>query len=110
MTHDEHMARLPDQLHQRIAGNAAADLTSAVRLLGAATEEGEVQPVLDNCLITAAAQGHLDGKGSKIVTFFKIGAVNTQAEGNGGRQTRGVGEVEALIKWRSCLLVEIARL
>ena len=105
MAHDEHMAGLPDQFHQGVAGNAGADLAPAVCLLGAAAEEGKVQTVFDNCLVTAAAQGHLDGKGSKIVTFFKISAVNTQAEGNGGRQAGRVDHLMDILQQGELLLL-----
>ena len=82
MTHDENAAGLHDQLRQRRRHHARLDLGAALALLVAPAEEGEVVTVLDNRLIAAAGERHLDGQRRKIVVLLEVHAVLADADGH----------------------------
>ena len=80
MAHDEHAARLCDELGKGRGHHTGFDLRAALRLLGAPAEEREVIAVLDDGLIAAAGQRHFNGKGGKIVVLAEIHAVLADAD------------------------------
>ena len=61
MAHDEHAARLCDELGKGRGHHTGFDLRAALRLLRAPAEEREVIAVLDDGLIAAAGQRHFNG-------------------------------------------------
>ena len=90
VAHDEDFAGLGDEFRERIGYDAGFDLGAPFRLLGLAAVEREVVPVLDDGLIAAAAQRHLNTQRGKTVVFGKRCAVFAEAQGQRGSDTRGV--------------------
>ena len=104
MAHDEHMAALTDELHQGVGGNPGANLAAVVRLGAAAAVEGEVQPVLNDRLVAAPAQGHFNAQGREVIALLKIRAVHAQANGDGSRQSGGADHLMDLLQQRELIL------
>ena len=80
MAHQEDLARLRDQLGERACHNAGLDLGVTLRFLRSAAVEGEVVPVLDDRLISAARKRHLNGEHGIIIVFLERGAVFSDAK------------------------------
>ena len=89
MAHHKYLAALSDELGQGIGRNPGADLGAVVRFLGAAAVEGEIIPVLDDRLIPAPGQGHLNAERSKIIALFKADAVPSNSQGDGSGNPGG---------------------
>ena len=92
VTHDVNVAGFGDELHQGIGGDPGAHLAPVVDLLAPSAVEGEVQPILDDRLIAAAAQAHLHCQSGELIALLKGGAVHAQTEADGRRQPGGVGD------------------
>ena len=69
VTHDEHLRRIADQLAERIGDYATLDLGAFFDLLAQTAEELEAVTVLDDGLIAAARERHVDGKTGVLVAF-----------------------------------------
>ena len=93
VSHDEHMAALADQLHQRVGGDPGANLAAVIRLPVPSAVEAEIEAVLHHRLIAAPAQGHFNAEGSEIVALLKIPAVHAKADGDGRGQASGIGDL-----------------
>ena len=89
VTHDKYMVTLGNELHDGIGRYPGPDLAAVLSLFAAAAIEIKIEPVLDNRLVTAPAQGHFYAQSGKAVALFKVGPVYTQANGNGSRQAGG---------------------
>ena len=98
VSHDEHPAALADQLHQGVGRDTGTNLAAVGGFLIPAAVEGEVETILHNGLITAAAQSHFNTQGSKVVALIEVGAVYPQTDGNGGSQTRGTENLMDLLQ------------
>ena len=90
VAHHENAAGLGNQGAHRGGHDPGLDLAAALGLGGPAAVEGEVEPVLDDRLIAAAGQRHLQGQGGEIIVLLEAGAVLAHAEGKGGRDAVGV--------------------
>ena len=90
VSHDEHLTTLTDKLHQGVGRNTGTHFAAVVVFFVAAAVEGEVKAILDDRLVTAAAQRHFNGQCREIVAFLKIRTVHADAQGNGHRQTGGI--------------------
>ena len=90
VSHDEHPSALADQLHQGIGRHTGTYLAAVIRFPVPPAVEIEVDPILDDRLIAAAAQCHLDAQRGKIVAFLEALAVHAQTDGNGGGQAGGI--------------------
>ena len=93
MSHDEHPAALTDQLHQGIGRHTGTHLAAVIRFPVPSAVEIEVDPILDDRLIAATAQRHLDAQGGKVIAFLEALAVHAQADGNGGGQAGGIDDL-----------------
>ena len=93
VAHDEHMAALTDELHQGIGGDPGAHLAPVIRLPLPSAIEAEIEPILDDRLVAAPAQSHFDAQGREIIALVKAGSVHAQADGKGGGQAGGVGNL-----------------
>ena len=83
VSHNEHLAALPDQLHEGVGGDTGTHLAAVIGFGTLAAVEGEVDPILDNRLVAAPAEGHLDGQSGEVVAFLEVGAVHAQTDGHG---------------------------
>ena len=81
MTHDEHLRRIADQLAERIGDYAALDLGALFDLLAQTAEELEAVTVLDDGLIAAARERHVDGKTGVLVALRERLAVAADTDG-----------------------------
>ena len=93
VSHDEHPAALADQLHQGIGRHTGAHLAAVIRFPVPSAVEIEVDPILDDRLIAATAQRHLDAQGGKVIAFLEALSVHAQADGNGGGQAGGIDDL-----------------
>ena len=80
VAHDEDLAGLRDELGQRSGHDAGFHARMPLRFLRASAVEREVVAILDDGLIAAAGQRHLDGEHRKGIVFFKRRAVLADAE------------------------------
>ena len=93
MAHNQHVGGLGHQLLQGTGHNPGLDLGAALGFFCLAAVEGEVVTILHHCLIAAAAQGHFDAQGCKVVAFLEIGAVFSDADAQGCGGAKIVGDI-----------------
>ena len=98
MAHNEPLAALPDQLHQRTRRDSGAHLAAMVGFFISAAVEVEIQTILYYRLVTAAAQSHFDGKGGKFIPLLIAFRIHAQAKGDGGRQAGGTCDLVDLLQ------------
>ena len=98
VAHDVNIVGFGDELHHGVGIDTGADFAPVLHLLVAAAVEVEVQPILDDRLVTAAAQAHLHRQGGKFVALLEGGAVHTQTKGDGGGDADGVGDAVDLLQ------------
>ena len=98
------MVGLTDQLHQGTCGNTGADSAAVFCFRAATTVEREVEPVLDNSLIAAAAQRHFDAKGCKLISLFKVFCIHAQTHGDGCGKTGRIHNLVDIFKQRELIL------
>lgn len=77
-----------DQLGQSAGGDPALDLGPALGLFGAAAVELKLLGALDDRLVSAPAQGHLQGHDGELEHLVEGGA-HADADGEGGADAVG---------------------
>ena len=81
VAHDEHLRGVADQLAERVRDHAALDLGALFDFLAQAAEELEVVAVLDDRLIAAARERHVDGESRELIALRECLAVAADADG-----------------------------
>ena len=89
MAHDKHMGRLANQLRQRSGHDPGLDLRPPIRRNGMAAVECEVVAVLDDGLVAAPGQGHLDTQRREAEGLGIIGPVLADADRDRRRNVLG---------------------
>ena len=98
VAHQEDATRLLDQRGQGGGHHAGLDLAAPLGLHRPTAVEGEVILILDDRLIAAARERHFQRKGCVIVVFLKALAVLAHAEGEGGGDAAGIGNLAGTLK------------
>ena len=81
VAHDQHLRRVADQLAECVGNHAALDLGALLNLFAQSAEEGKVEFILDNRLVAAAGQRHVDSESGKLIAFRKRFAVASDTDG-----------------------------
>ena len=106
MTHDENLARLGDELGEGTGHHAGLDPCAPLGLLGPAAVEGKIVPVLDDGLIAAARERHLDREIRERIVFLKRASVLADAKGNRRVYARGVHDGANCVQDRELALLK----
>ena len=90
MAHEEHLAAVPDELHQGVGHDTGFDLGALFQLLAAAAVELKGGLGLDNGLVATTGQGHVDAQGRILVQFLQGALAFAHADGQRGAEALAV--------------------
>ena len=106
---DEQSGGVGGQLAQGVGHDPALDLGALFGLLGPAAVELEVELVLDNRLIAAPGQSHVDGQRGILEQLLEAVGILADADGHGGRDARLVVDGVDGIQYGELLLLELGQ-